>query len=245
MWLTMETTVGQIGVILGPLLGGILTEHASWRWCKSQLLHPPFTPYCDGFKSQHLTTIPGFYINLPLGAVAGLFLILINIPEQTPKQAPTLPYIRSLLPHFDLSGFALFAVASVMFLLALQFGSSGDYRWNSSTVIGLLCGAVVTAVLFALWERRVGAGAMIPGHMVSQTVVWTSALHFALLMTSVVVGGNFMPIYLQSVKGLTPTMSGVYMLGSIIPQLIFILISGALGKIWTGNKRVSAGGGSA
>jgi hypothetical protein len=117
-----------------------------------------------------------------------------------------------------------------MFLLALQLGSSGDHHWNSSTVIGLLCGAVVSAVLFALWERRMGADAMIPGRMVSQTVVWTSAFHFALLMSAVVVGGNFLPIYLQSVKGLTPTMSGVYMLGSIIPQLIFILISGGLGK---------------
>lgn len=29
-----HTTVGQIGIVFGPFLGGIFTEHASWRWCK-------------------------------------------------------------------------------------------------------------------------------------------------------------------------------------------------------------------
>lgn len=116
-----------------------------------------------------------------------------------------------------------------MLLLALQFGS-GDYSWDSSEVIGLFCGAGATAIVFVFWERRMGDDAMIPLPMVRQTVVWASSLNFALLMLAVIVGSNFMPIYLQSVKALSPTMSGVYMLASILSQLIFIISSGALGK---------------
>ena len=194
--------MGQLGIILGPLLGGLFTEHVTWRWC--------------------------FYINLPLGGVAGLFMVLVTIPDQTTKQTPSLAYVRSLLPYFDLTGFALFAPASIMFLMALQFGS-GDYGWNSSQVIGLFCGAGVTAVIFVLWERRMGNDAMIPLPMVRQKIVWSSSVSYALLMTSIIVGSNFIPIFLQSIKGLSPAMSGVYMLASIIPQLILTVISGALG----------------
>lgn len=171
--------------------------------------------------------VPGFYINLPLGGLAAVLIILTDIPEQTPKRPATLAYIRTLIPTFDLAGFVLFAPASIMLLLALQFGS-GDYGWKSSQVIGLFCGAGVTAAIFVYWERRMGDDAMIPLPMVRQRVVWSSALNFALLMLAVIVGSNFLPIYLQSVKGLSPTMSGVYMLASILTQIIFIFLAGGL-----------------
>ncbi|SPO01671.1 related to MFS multidrug transporter [Cephalotrichum gorgonifer] len=193
--------VSQLGILLGPLLGGVFTEDVTWRWC--------------------------FYINLPLGGIAAIFLAVINIPEQTTKHPISLAYLSALLPQFDLIGFALFAPAAIMLLLALQFGI-GDYGWNSSQVIGLFCGAGVTAIIVVFWERRMGDNGMIPLPILRKRVVWASCLNFAFLMTSAIVGSNFLPLFLQSVKNLSPIMSGVYLLSTILSQLVFVVLSGAL-----------------
>jgi hypothetical protein len=116
-----------------------------------------------------------------------------------------------------------------MFLLAIQFGGDGTQSWGSSTVIGLFCGAGVTAILFILWEILRGDRAMIPGSIVKQRIVWASSGFSGFLMAGVFVMSYYMPIYFQAVQGVGPTMSGVYLLPSILTGLIFVLVSGAAG----------------
>ncbi|KAI1138509.1 putative MFS multidrug transporter [Hypoxylon sp. FL0543] len=201
VYMSFMMAFGQIGLIVGPLIGGVFTQYVTWRWC--------------------------FYINLPLGGLAGLFLSFMHVPDQTNKPRVSFAMLRQIIPDLDLVGFAIFAPAAIMFLLALQFGSS-EYPWNSSTVIGLFVGAGVALVIFLFWEHREGDKAMIPFSMVRKRVVWVSTVQFASLMTSVFVGAQFFPIYFQSVKGVGPTLSGVYMLPNILSGVIFIILSGAL-----------------
>ncbi|OTA67101.1 major facilitator superfamily transporter [Hypoxylon sp. EC38] len=201
VYMSFMMAFGQIGLIVGPLIGGVFTQYVTWRWC--------------------------FYINLPLGGLAGLFLSFMHVPDQTAKPPVSFAMLRQIIPDLDLVGFAIFAPAAIMFLLALQFGSS-EYPWNSSTVIGLFVGAGVAFIIFLFWEHREGDKAMIPFSMIRRRVVWVSSIQFASLMTSVFVGAQFFPIYFQSVKGVGPTLSGVYMLPNILSGVVFIIISGAL-----------------
>jgi DHA2 family multidrug resistance protein len=56
--MALFTTATVMGPILGPVIGGYLTDQLSWRWC--------------------------FYINMPAGAAA-LFLIWTFLPSEAPR----------------------------------------------------------------------------------------------------------------------------------------------------------------
>lgn len=173
--------------------------------------------------------MPGFYINLPIGAVSGLFLFFTHIPDETLKPPFSLTLLRSIVPNLDLTGCALFAPATVMFLLALQWGSD-VYGWSSPIVIGLFAGSGVTLALFAVWEWRMGETALIPFILIKKRIVWTSTIQNSFLFVTNFVGATYVPIYFQAVKGVSPSLSGVYMLPSIVMQCFSVVISGALSE---------------
>lgn len=194
----------------------------------------------DGVSCDFIRTTParspvvdsqlaGFYINLPIGVVACLFLFFTHIPDETLKPPFSLALLRSIIPELDLTGFALFAPTTVMFLLALEWGST-EHGWGSPIVIGLFAGSGACLILFSLWERHVGERALIPFHVVKRRVVWASTIQTTCLFTNNFVGVNYVPIYFQAVRGVGPSLSGVYTLPSIVTQVLSLVTVGALGK---------------
>lgn len=157
-------------------------------------------------------------------------ITLIQIPEIIPKQPVTMALIRKIIPDLDLFGFTLFVPWSIMLLLGLQLGSGDAYPWGSSTVIGLFCGAGVCGILFVAWEWRMGDRAMLPGTLFRKRIVWTSYLYGPCIATCMMTASNWLPTYFQAVKGNGPTASGVYVLPSILSQILLVVVTGAAGK---------------
>ncbi|KAF2877682.1 major facilitator superfamily domain-containing protein [Massariosphaeria phaeospora] len=128
---TLNATFG-IASIVGPVLGGALTEGVSWRWC--------------------------FYINLPIGGfAAAVIVILLHLKPAATEKVPLMQKLKGL----DGFGFCLFAGSVTMLLLALQWGGHA-YRWGSSTTIGLFVGFGITLPAFVAWQLYLGPHALIP-----------------------------------------------------------------------------------
>lgn len=171
----------------------------------------------------------GFFINLPIGAVAAVFLLLITIPDQNIRNTDEKISLFKTLGKLDLVGFVLFAPSATMILMALQWGGT-KYPWNSATIIGLFCGGFGMALVFLGWEYRVGDKAMIPFSMLRVRAVWASCVANAFFYGTMLIFSYYIPIYFQSVKGVSPALSGVYMLPAIIAQMICSIVCGVLGK---------------
>lgn len=195
----IAAVVSNLGLVMGPLVGGAFTEHATWRWC--------------------------FYINLPIGGLVAAMLVFVHIPDQ-PKPPP-MSVVRSIHSKLDLIGFALFTPAIIELLLALQWGGN-RFAWDSPQVIGLFCGAGGTLIAFLAWDYHKGDAAMVPFSMVRQRSVWTSCLVYGFLMAQLYTSSYYLPVYFQAVKGATPLLSGVYLLPSILSQLFSSIVSGIL-----------------
>ena len=156
-------------------------------------------------------------------------LLGVAVPEIS-VEGPKRMNFASLFHDLDLAGCLLFSPTMVMFLLALEWGGS-TYPWNSAMIAGLLCGAAGNLAFFFIWEHKKGDSAMIPFQMVKQRVVYSAGLNIFFLYANSVITSYYLPIYFQGVRGKTPTLSGVYMLPSILGQMVFGIIAGLTGML--------------
>ncbi|KAF5976071.1 major facilitator (MFS1) transporter [Fusarium coicis] len=169
-----------IAAVAGPLIGGGLTDGASWRWC--------------------------FYINLPIG---GLAILVILFTFKTPAGVKVVDAtLREKLLQMDFIGTALVMGASLSLLLALQYGGV-TRAWNSSVVIGLLVGFVLMIIALIVVEIWLGERAMLTPRLILQRTVWVNALWSFFFAGSYFITLYYLPIYFQSIDNQSPIGSGV------------------------------------
>lgn len=118
----------------------------------------------------------------------------------------------------------------IMILLAITWGGS-RYPWNSATIIGLFCGFGGLLLVFMYWQWRKGDEASIPPRIIAQRTVLASALTGALTMGALQLMVYYVPIWLQVIKGVSPSKSGVMNLPMVLGNVIFSILAGILGAL--------------
>src|SRR3984885_7828092 len=172
-------------------------------------------PLLGGFFVDNLSWRWVFYVNLPIGAVA-LVVIAIVLPRTASRQHHTIDYL----------GAALLAAFATAVVLATSWGGT-TYAWSSPVIIGLFAGSVVLLFAWYLSARR-APEAVLPLRLFRNRV-FVIASAIGLAAGFALFGAlAYLPLFLQVVRGVSPTISGVYLLPMVLGLLITSVGSGQL-----------------
>lgn len=142
---------------------------------------------------------PGFFTTVIAAGIVITVLLFAAIPEKEEKKQTT---FKSVLKKLDIVGAFLFAPSCVMLLLAIYYGGSSTYPWNSSHVVGLLCGSGGSLVAFIVWARFKGEDAMIPLAFFQSRIFVMSCLTGFLQFGANMVMAFYLAFYFQVCCGL-------------------------------------------
>ncbi len=170
-------------------------------------------PLIGGYFTTYWTWRWIFYINLPLGLVAMLVL------------AKTLPSVSRKVSHqIDYAGALLIALTLTSVILMADLGGT-VYSWDSPLVIGLGVTACLCLGLFIWVESRAMEPIMPLGLFLNRT--FTVSVFLSMIVGFSLWGSvTYLPVFLQVVKGSSPTESGMQLLPLMGGVLTMSIISG-------------------
>jgi EmrB/QacA subfamily drug resistance transporter len=156
-----------------------------------------------------------FYINVPIGVIA-LLVVASQVPGQLSKVHHVIDYLGVLV---------LSAAATSLILLTSLGGTT--YPWRSAPIYILGVAGVVLIAVFVLVERR-AAEPVLPLHLFKlRTFSVTSVVGF--IVGFAMFGAiTYLPAFFQVVRGISPTISGVYLLPLMAGLLLVSIGSGQI-----------------
>jgi EmrB/QacA subfamily drug resistance transporter len=156
-----------------------------------------------------------FYINIPIGAIA-LFVVASQVPGHLSKIHHQIDYLGTLV---------LSAAATALILLTSLGGTT--YPWASAPIYILGVAGALLIVAFVFIERR-APEPVLPMHLFKTRVFTTTSIVGFIVGFAMFGAITYLPAFFQVVRGISPTISGLYLLPLMVGLLTMSISSGQI-----------------
>ncbi|KZT61266.1 MFS general substrate transporter [Calocera cornea HHB12733] len=204
-WAHLKSFTWGMSAVSGPLLGGLFSDAISWRW--------------------------GFFINIPVGLVAGLLLCVFLIPQPVHVRQ----HWSKTWAQFDWLGAILLTAGTAAIIVG--FSNASRLGFVSTQTLPLIIGGVAVFGLGIFNEAITKRDAVLPPQLFR-------AREPALLLTmtflhnfAFTAGTFYLALYYQAVDGSSALMAGVLMLPYSLGSCLVSLPAGRWGET-VGLRRV-------
>ena len=175
--------------IAGPLIGGFVTDHLGWRWL--------------------------FYLTLPIGVAAFVFILRFLHLERSEQRGTV-----------DYAGILTLTPGLVLALLATTWGG-GDLAWTSPVILGMYAAAAVLLAAFVVIETKVEEP-LLPMHLLLRPVVALSVAASFAIAVAMFGAIIYIPVYAQGVMGVSATESGMILIPQSVAMILTSIVVGLL-----------------
>ncbi|MCU1673225.1 MAG: multidrug resistance protein [Frankiales bacterium] len=206
----MSLVFAIVGDIVPPRERGRYQAYFTSVFATSSVLGPVLGGFFAGQGT--LGGIDGwrwiFYLNVPVG-LAALVVVQRNL---------NLPSRRSE-HRIDYLGAALLTTGVVPLLLVAEKGR--EWGWTSGLSLGLIAAALLGLGLFVPRQAKMGEEAILPLRVFRSRVFTVSSATSFLVGAAMFGGLTSLPLYLQIVRGKSPTIAGLM----LVPLMVGIILS--------------------